>query len=218
MIGAAASALTTRPPEGALPAARILILFAHPAFERSRVHRRLAAAARAQQDVTFHDLYEAYPDFDIDVRREQELLLAHDLIVLQHPFHWYSAPPLVKQWIDLVLEYGWAYGERGTALRGKRMLSAISAGGHEASYDRSGSNHFTVRELLAPLTQTARLCGFEILPPFLLYGTHDFDAAAIARAADDYGRLLAALREGRVDLDTARALPRINADLGALLA
>ena len=35
--------------------------------------------------MTFHDLYEAYPDFDIDVRREQALLLAHDVIVLPAP-------------------------------------------------------------------------------------------------------------------------------------
>ena len=201
-----------------MAATRILVLFAHPAFERSRVHRRLAAAARAQHGVTFHDLYEAYPDFDVDVRREQELLLAHDLIVLQHPLYWYSTPPLLKQWIDLVLEYGWAYGEHGTALRGKRMLSAISAGGSEASYGRSGSHYFTLGEVLAPLVQTARLCGFEPLPPFVLYGTHDLDAAAIARAADEYGRLLAALRDGRIDLDAARALPRINLDLGGLLA
>ena len=201
-----------------MPAARILVLFAHPAFERSRVHRVLAKAVRDLPGVTFHDLYDAYPDFDVDVAREQALLEAHDAVVLQHPFYWYSTPALVKQWIDLVLEYGWAYGDRGTALRGKRLLSAISAGGHEASYGRSGSNHFTVSELLAPLVQTARLCGFEVLPPFVLYGTHDLDAAAIARAAGEYGRLLAALRDGRVDLEAARALPRINLDLGALLA
>ena len=201
-----------------MPAARVLVLFAHPAFERSRVHRRLAGAARALTGVHFHDLYESYPDFDVDVRREQQLLLAHDLIVLQHPFYWYSAPPLVKQWIDLVLEHGWAYGEGGTALRGKRMLSAISAGGHEESYRSDGSNRFTVNELLAPIAQTARLCGLEYLPPFVLYGTHAYGDDDIARAADAYGRVLAALRDGRIDVAAARALPRINADLGTLLA
>jgi glutathione-regulated potassium-efflux system ancillary protein KefG len=194
------------------------VLFAHPAFERSRVHRRLAAAARAQADVTFHDLYDRYPDFDIDVRREQQLLLAHDVIVLEHPFYWYSTPPLVKQWIDLVLEHGWAYGEGGTALRGKRMLSAISAGGREESYRADGSNRFTVNELLAPIAQTSRLCGIEYLPPFVLYGTHGYGDAEIARAAESYGRLLAALRDGRIDVAAARGLPRINDDLAALLA
>ncbi len=201
-----------------MPATRILVLFAHPAFEHSRVHRRLVAAARAVEGVTFHDLYEAYPDFDIDVRHEQELLGVHDLVVLQHPFYWYSTPPLVKQWFDLVLEYGWAYGPGGTALRGKRMLSAISAGGNEGTYDRNGTNRFTVRELLAPLFQTAQLCGLEVLPPFVLYDAHAFDAADIARGAEEYGRLLTALRDGRINFDAARALPRINVDLGALLA
>ena len=100
----------------------ILVLFAHPAFERSRVHRRLVDAVAELPGITFHDLYEAYPDFDVDVRREQKLLLEHDLVVLQHPFFWYSTPPLVKQWEDLVLEHGWAYGTGGNALHGKRLL------------------------------------------------------------------------------------------------
>jgi glutathione-regulated potassium-efflux system ancillary protein KefG len=200
-----------------LPAARVLVLFAHPAFERSRVHRRLASAARAQANVTFHDLYESYPDFDVDVRREQALLVAHDLIVLQHPFYWYSTPPLVKQWIDLVLEHGWAYGEGGTALHGKRLLSAISAGGREDSYHAGGSNRFTVNELLAPIAQTARLCGVEYLPPFVLYGTHAYGDDEIARAAESYGRVLAALRDGRIDVDALRVLPRLDGDRAPLL-
>ena len=101
---------------------RVLILFAHPALEKSRVNRRLSAAVSSLPGVTFHDLYEAYPDFDVDVRREQELLGSHDLVVLQHPFFWYSIPPLLKQWIDLVLEHGWAYGSEGKALVGKEAV------------------------------------------------------------------------------------------------
>ena len=83
--------------------APILILFGHPAYDRSRVQRRLAEAVSDLPGVTFHDLYELYPDFDVDVPREQELLSAHDAIVLQHPFFWYSTPALVKEWEDLVL-------------------------------------------------------------------------------------------------------------------
>ena len=47
--------------------ARVLVLFAHPAFQKSRIHRELVVAARRVDGVTFHDLYEAYPDFDVDV-------------------------------------------------------------------------------------------------------------------------------------------------------
>jgi glutathione-regulated potassium-efflux system ancillary protein KefG len=195
---------------------RVLVLFAHPALHRSRVHRRLSRAARGVEGVTFHDLYDAYPDFDVDVEREQALLVAHDCVVLQHPLYWYSSPALVKQWLDLVLVHGWAYGPGGAALRGKRLLSAISTGGDEGSYCVEGRNECSMRDLLLPLERTMRLCGVEFLPPWLVHGTHALSDAAIERAAEEYARLLAGLRDGRVDLAAARALPRLNADLAAI--
>ncbi len=174
---------------------RLLVLFAHPAFHRSRVQRALAKAVRDLDGVRFHDLYDAYPDFDVDVRHEQELLEAHDIVVLQHPFYWYSTPPLVKQWLDLVLEHGWAYGARGTALVGKRLLCAISTGGNAEAYCAEGLNRFTVRELLAPIEQTLRLCGVEFLEPFVVYGTHSLSPAQIDAAAAAYAARLVALRD-----------------------
>ena len=99
--------------------ARVLIVFAHPALEKSRVHRRLIASIPEDDRLTFHDLYERYPAFDIRVEHEQRLLLEHDVIVLQHPLYWYSAPPLMKEWLDLVLEHGWAYGSKGNKLKDK---------------------------------------------------------------------------------------------------
>jgi glutathione-regulated potassium-efflux system ancillary protein KefG len=133
---------------------------------------------------------EAYPDFDIDVAREQRLLLAHDVIVMQHPFFWYSTPPIVKQWEDLVLEHGWAYGRQGTALHGKRIMHVISAGGREAAYQHGGYNRFTIDELLAPLEQTAVLCGLQWLPPFVVHGTHRLTDEEISAQADRYAARL----------------------------
>ena len=71
---------------------RILILFAHPALQKSRINRVLISAVQDIEAVTFHDLYEAYPKFDNLVSEEQVLLEAHDIIILQHPFFWYSIP------------------------------------------------------------------------------------------------------------------------------
>jgi TrkA-N domain len=50
-----------------------------------RAHRRPTkpAAITGLPDVTVHDLYALYPDFMIDARREQALLLEHDALVLQ---------------------------------------------------------------------------------------------------------------------------------------
>ena len=72
--------------------------------------------------VELRDLYELYPDFYIDVAAEQEALGRSDVIVLQHPFYWYSTPAMLKEWQDLVLEHGFAYGCRAeTALRGQAV-------------------------------------------------------------------------------------------------
>ena len=68
----------------------ILIQFAHPALEKSRVNRVMLDAVRDLPFVTINDLYEEYPDFDIDIDREQSLLLAHDYVLLHHPMYWYS--------------------------------------------------------------------------------------------------------------------------------
>jgi len=192
------------------PKSRILVLFAHPAFEKSRVHRRLVDAIRNLEGVTFHDLYEAYPEFEIDVRREQELLTDHDIVVLQHPFFWYSTPALVKQWEDLVLEHGWAYGSHGKALAGKIALSVISAGGREDAYQHGGHNRFTMRELLAPIEQTFVLCGMRYLPPFIVHGTHRMSEEKMVEHANDYRRTLTALREGDLELEAVQDHPRLN--------
>jgi glutathione-regulated potassium-efflux system ancillary protein KefG len=168
----------------------VLVLFAHPAYESSRVHRHLAVAARELPGVTFHDLYEAYPDHDIDVKREQALLLAHEVVVFQHPFYWYSVPPLLKQWMDLVLEHRWAYGREGTALRGKIWQVAMTAGGREAAYQTDGFNKYTFADFLRPIEGTARLCGMEYPEPWIAAGTHLMTSEGMQAAAASYVALL----------------------------
>ncbi|MCL7956601.1 MAG: NAD(P)H-dependent oxidoreductase [marine benthic group bacterium] len=181
------------------------------------MNRILVEGIRDLPGVTVHDLYEAYPELDIEVRREQELLLAHDVIVFQHPFFWYSTPAILKEWQDLVLEHGWAYGSTGNALHGKRMLNAVTTGGREVAYARDGHNHFTMRELLVPLEQTARLCGMRFLAPFVVHGTLGMTREQADRHASDWRRTIEALRDDRVDLDRAVAAARLNADFDALL-
>jgi glutathione-regulated potassium-efflux system ancillary protein KefG len=189
---------------------RLLIQFAHPALERSRVHRRLLAQVPQREGITLNDLYEKYPDFDVDVAREHELLLAHDVIVFQHPFFWYSTPPLLKQWEDLVLEHGWAYGSQGRALRGKQVVHVISTGGREEAYQHEGLNRFTMRELLAPLEQTALLCGMVWAAPYVIHGTHRMSEAQIEIEAQRYRQLLLDLHEARVDLRATTRYPNLN--------
>jgi glutathione-regulated potassium-efflux system ancillary protein KefG len=175
----------------------VLILFAHPAYHRSRANRALVDAVQGLEGVTFHDLYESYPDLMVDVPREQELLAEHDAVVAQHPFYWYSAPALIKEWIDLVLTHGWAYGEGGTALTGKTWLSAITSGGSEDSYGPSGGNRFSVAEFMRPFEATVALCHMRWLEPFVVHASHLVSQTELADAALSYReRILALQRDG----------------------
>jgi len=184
---------------------RVLVLFAHPALQKSRVHRVLAAAAQRVEGITFRDLYECYPDLHLHVAREQQLLIEHDIVVFQHPFYWYSTPAILKEWQDLVLEWGFAYGPGGTALQGKKLITVMSTGGPEEAYQREGFNRFTIRELLAPLEQTARLCGLEYLPPFVMHGVLQTSPEEIQVAAKHYAAMLAAMRDDTLDWPAVRA-------------
>ena len=71
------------------------------------------------------------------------------LVVWMHPVYWYSVPALLKHWFDKVLALGWAYGEGGTALRGKHCLWVPTTGGDEDDVRAGGHARASVRELRA---------------------------------------------------------------------
>jgi glutathione-regulated potassium-efflux system ancillary protein KefG len=158
----------------------VLVQFAHPRLEDSRVNKALAAALSGIEGLTWNDLYQRYPDFDVDVAAEQELLLGHEVVAVVHPLYWYSCPPLLKQWIDLVLEHGWAYGREGKRLEGKAWLQIVSTGGPAESYGAEGAHRHVLDEFLSPFEQTARLCSMEWLPPRSIHGTHRMSDSRLA--------------------------------------
>lgn len=199
-------------------ARKILILFAHPNQSVSEVCVPLARAAKEVEGVTLVDLYARYPDFFIDIDAEQKRLVEHDVVIFLHPLYWYSTPAILKEWLDLVLEYGFAYGRGGDRLHGKLFLSALTAAGREEAYSKKGYNHFTIRQLLAPLEQTADLCGMVWLPPFAVFGARSArDAGAVPDIVTEWKRLLNALREDKLPVDRAQKLDFLNEDLEHLL-
>ena len=165
---------------------KVLVNVFHTNLAQSAVNRRWVEALAGRSDVTVNLQYERYPNWQIDVAREQELLTQHDRIVFQHPFFWYSTPPLMKKWLDDVLTYGWAFGPGATALHGKEWVSAISTGGPGESYQAGGYNNYSMSELLKPLQQTAILIGTKYLPPFIFHGTVQATAEDVELSAARY--------------------------------
>ena len=181
----------------------IVVIHAHPYPSRSRAGRALVEAIRPLPDVEVRSLYDLYPDFDIDVAAEQEALARAGLIVWLHPFYWYSVPGLLKHWFDKVLERGWAYGDGGVALAGKRCLWVPTVGGAEETYATGATNLKPFAHYVDPVEQTARFCGMVWEEPFVV-----FDARVIQ--PEDLARHAARLRERLLAYGEAPVRPALE--------
>ena len=184
--------------------AKLIVYYAHPGHRHSHVNCYMARAAESIEGITFVDLYRDYPRFDIDIAIEQERLLGHDVILFQFPLFWYSTPSIIKEWEDLVLEHGFAYGADGDKLAGKRMMLAVTAAGPEDAYSAGGYQGYPLREFLRPLEQTAILCNMIFVPPYVLYASlrAPLDGVVDPHVAG-YRRLLEAIRDDQYDWNAA---------------
>ncbi len=158
---------------------KILHLVFHPDLNNSRNNSTWKNQLEKSGKVTTsRDLYSEYPDFNIDIAREQQFLLEHDRVVIQFPLYWYSMPPLLKKWLDDVLTFNFAYGSEGDKLKGKDMQLIVSVGGREKFY--SGFDIFaTIPELLRPFQLTANLAQMNYLIPEYMYESDAADQETI---------------------------------------
>jgi glutathione-regulated potassium-efflux system ancillary protein KefF len=173
----------------------ICVVHAHPYIRRSRANRALADALRGMPGLDLRSLYDLYPDFDIDVAAEQQALARARLVVWMHPVYWYSVPALLKHWFEKVLALGWAYGEGGTALSGKHCLWVATAGGDERAYTPSGMHAHPFSSFVPVIEQTARFCGMQWEPPYIVHGADSLDDARLARHAAAVAQWLSSWRE-----------------------
>jgi glutathione-regulated potassium-efflux system ancillary protein KefF len=168
----------------------LLLIFAHPYPDRSRANQALLEAVRDLEGLELRSLYDLYPSFDIDVPTEQEALARAEVVIWQHPIYWYAPPALLKHWFDKVLLRGWAYGEGGDALRGKRCLWVTTTGGEPAAYGPDGMHRLPFHDYIPPVEQTARFCQMSWEPPLIVHGSHRVSDAELRELARDYRQRL----------------------------
>ncbi|MEJ2765347.1 NAD(P)H-dependent oxidoreductase [Photobacterium sp. MCCC 1A19761] len=183
----------------------ILVLLAHADLAHGSIaNHRIMTRLKEINHVEVRDLYRLYPDFKIDIEAEQQALINADLIILQYPIHWYNVPGLLKEWMDQVLQYGFAYGSKGDQLHGKGLMASVTVGGPESSYQEGGNNSFPLTTFLTPIQQTAKFCGMVWQPPVI---SHDMvyipgvwnEKEAIAQRAEDHAdRLIQQISQYRL--------------------
>ena len=181
---------------------KTLVIVAHPDIENSVINQNWVKALQQNPErYTVHQLYQAYPDGKIDVSREQKLLEAHDNIILQFPIYWFSSPPLLKQWQDDVLTYGWAYGSKsGYKMKGKNVALAVSAGIRLEDFSAEGRYQYSLDEVLRPFEMTFNYVKSNYLPHFGFYGTElagEIAPEILAQSAEDYRDFIRAQSSGR---------------------
>jgi putative NADPH-quinone reductase/ketosteroid isomerase-like protein len=144
---------------------KTLVILAHPQPEKSIANKRIATQLAQQEDVVVRDIFQLYPDYNIDTKAEQEALLQAETVIFQYPFWWYNMPAILKQWFDIVFDFNFAYGPEGDKLKGKNFMLSFTIGGPADAYTPLGYNHFRIEDFTKPMEQTAYLAQMNWLKP-----------------------------------------------------
>ncbi len=183
----------------------VLLLYCHPWPHKSRYNCRLLAEARKMPGVVVRDLYELYPSLHVHEGVEQQALREADAVVLQFPIYWFSAPALMKEWMDVTLQDGFAFGEGGTALVGKKAMIAVSTGGSEISYTDGAKHGANVESFLLPFRMTAEFCGMRVEEPFVSYNVRAMSHDTINQRAQAFATRVQALVDGEKPTESGKA-------------
>ncbi|OXM15175.1 NAD(P)H-dependent oxidoreductase [Paenibacillus herberti] len=172
---------------------KTLVIVTHPNPETSIINKRwVEELKKYPEKYTVHELYKSYPDGKIDVEKEQQLIESHGNLVLQFPLYWFNSPPLLKQWLDEVFTYGWAYGSSGDKLKNRKAALAVSVGGEEQLYQKEGKFNRTMDEILSPFETTFLYCKSDYRSFFSIYGveTNTPPADELDKNAQDYVKFI----------------------------
>ncbi|WP_100445494.1 NAD(P)H-dependent oxidoreductase [Glycomyces xiaoerkulensis] len=137
-----------------------------------------------------------------DIRREQQLLLDADAVILQFPLWWFTMPAIMKGWVDRVLTNGFGYGTvRGWrrygegVLAGKHGLAIVTTGAAEAHMSDRGING-SIDDLLFPINHGIFFyTGMDALPPVHIAGAVRLDEDGYRAGVERLRRRLEALEE-----------------------
>lgn len=144
---------------------KVLVISGHPDLKNSTANITiLNELAQILPSVEIRKLDELYPTYQFDVAAEQAALEKADVIIFQFPFHWYSVPGILKLYIDKIFLHSWAYGSKGKALVGKKIIFSTTIGAPEKSYKKDKEFKHEPPEFAYFLEQFAALCNLEFAP------------------------------------------------------
>ena len=143
-----------------------------PVSDRRNFTTTKDAAYFKQQTEELHA--SANDGFASDIQAELDKLDWCDALIFQFPLWWFGLPAILKGWVDRVFAMGRVYGggkwyDAGV-FRGKRALCSVTTGGPTSIYMPDGLNG-DIQAVLEPINHGMfYFTGFDVLPPFIVYG------------------------------------------------
>ena len=140
----------------------ILIISGHTDLSTSVANKTiLNTLSERLPEAKIVKLDELYPDFHIDVKAEQERLLWADIIVLQFPVFWYSAPSILERWMEETFQHGFSHGSKGDKLKGKKIVLSFTTGAPAEMYSKDGAMGHDIDNFLLCYKAMCRLTQME---------------------------------------------------------
>lgn len=140
----------------------ITLISGHTDLKNSVANKTIIETLHKQlPEVDIAKLDELYPDFKIDAKTEQERLLKADVIVLQFPIFWYSAPSLLERWMEETFLHGFSHGSTGDKLKGKKLVLSYTTGAPAEMYSHDGAMGHTMDEFLVSFRTTCNFTQME---------------------------------------------------------
>lgn len=153
-----------------------LIILAHPKIEESIGNKIISELTAKEQNVEVRHLDKLYPSFKIDIKAEQEALLTARNIIFQYPLYWYSTPAILKEWIDQVFQYGFAFGQE-SALNDKKIFISLTIGSDPDYY-----NDDVMEKILFPIKGLTEYCNLTYGGEVVSFNINNYTPEAAEKA------------------------------------
>ncbi|MGL4387918.1 MAG: NAD(P)H-dependent oxidoreductase [Brevinema sp.] len=154
---------------------KVTVILAHENLNSTSVINKAVIDTLKSESpsIQCRNLDSLYPDFKINIEAEQQALIDRDIIVMQFPVQWYHIPAIMKQYIDKVWSFGWAFGPNGDKLKGKKLYLITSTGSVEVSYSPDGKpenyNKQHLKNYLFGIENAAHYMGVDYKGLFPIY-------------------------------------------------
>ena len=169
---------------------KTLVLFAHPFLEYAENSQMFLNFYERNQHFTFRDLYEEYPEFHIAAFRERKRIHEYDRFIFHFPIIWFGMPPLLRLWVDEVIDTNWLKEYEDNPFENKDVYFLITTRSKEKSFGRNGKHHYTVEELISGILVTLKIFKANIRNIYVVYESENLTKKEIIQHKNKFIEIL----------------------------